>query len=156
MKSLFYLYRFRLCYATNFFIQKGIEEGIPVDPMKIQKILYFANGFYLAAYNKRLIQERFQAWEYGPVIPELYQELKNFGMSPITETLSSLNEDISDIREPLESIWNDFKQFNAIQLSKITHENDPLNPWLLAKKRKEITKKEEYLLDVEIIQYFNR
>ncbi|MGN6477898.1 MAG: Panacea domain-containing protein, partial [Flavipsychrobacter sp.] len=54
------------------FVIKGIEEGNPVTQMKLQKLVYFANGIYLAQGYGPLIKESFQSWEYGPVVPEIY------------------------------------------------------------------------------------
>ena len=46
---------------------------------------YFANGILLAHTNgkQRLVNEKFQAWEFGPVVPSIYHEFKQFGAGPI-------------------------------------------------------------------------
>ncbi len=45
--------------------------------MKLQKLVYFAQGAHLAKYNSPLSMKHLQAWMYGPVIPEIYQ-ISNF------------------------------------------------------------------------------
>ncbi|MFC0184306.1 Panacea domain-containing protein [Pseudarcicella hirudinis] len=68
------------------FIDLGIQSGKPVSPMKLQKIVYFAQGVHLARYQKPLIDEAVEAWTYGPVIPSLYHTFKHLGNSPIVES----------------------------------------------------------------------
>src|SRR5687768_9300066 len=72
---------------ANFFIQKGIEAGNPIDQMKVQKLVYFAHGWYLAITNQPLINEAIEAWRFGPVIPSLYHSLKHSGNQAITHTI---------------------------------------------------------------------
>src|SRR5690349_21009730 len=70
------------------FVKKGIDEGKFVTQMKLQKLVYFAQGYHLAKYNTPLIKENFQAWKFGPVVPEIYQDFKLYGSKLITDTAS--------------------------------------------------------------------
>src|SRR5258708_10309168 len=54
--------------VANYFLEKSWEEGKSVDPLKIQKLVYFANGWHLGLYGSPLIDEEVRAWTYGPVI----------------------------------------------------------------------------------------
>src|ERR1700736_6544090 len=71
--------------VANYFLQRANAEGIPITPMAIQKLVYFAHGWMLAVYGRPLINQRIEAWEYGPVIRDLYQQFKRFGDLKITE-----------------------------------------------------------------------
>ncbi|MBQ8473038.1 MAG: DUF4065 domain-containing protein [Bacilli bacterium] len=58
---------------------------------KLQKMLYFSYGIYLAEYNKSdskindvLFLNHFEAWAHGPVDPYVYQIFKNYGISLIS------------------------------------------------------------------------
>lgn len=53
---------------ANHFIMRRWRDGVHVSPMKLQKLVYFAPGWYLALFNKPLIDERVEAWKFGPVI----------------------------------------------------------------------------------------
>src|SRR5437868_3452952 len=68
------------------FAQKGIEEGKPVTQMKLQKMVYFANGYHMVKYNEPLIKESFEAWKFGPVVPTIYENFKLYGSHPIADT----------------------------------------------------------------------
>ncbi|HEX2981988.1 MAG TPA: type II toxin-antitoxin system antitoxin SocA domain-containing protein [Ignavibacteriales bacterium] len=65
--------------AANYFIKKALDEGIPVDPMKLQKLLYFAYGWYYAYYDKPLFRDQLKAWQWGPVIEDIYHAFKKYG-----------------------------------------------------------------------------
>jgi len=66
-------------------IGRSQSRGRPITHLKLQKLVYISYGVYLAMTrgNKRLFNERIEAWPFGPVIPELYHEFKRFGMSRI-------------------------------------------------------------------------
>ena len=120
---------------ANFFIEKGKLEGKPVDQMKVQKLVYFAHGWFLAITGKPLINETIEAWRFGPVIPSLYHSLKYSGNLPITKSIEVSQFDNSTIADDantelqayLNRIWNLYSPFTGIQLSNMTHEEG--TPW---------------------------
>ncbi len=107
--------------------------------MHVQKLVYIAHGWNLAVNNEPLIDEPFQAWDYGPVVPSLYRALRRYGADPVARLIrvGDVNDtyDESDVvarLEPAEvrvidQIWNDFKGFEAFQLSALTHKER--SPW---------------------------
>jgi uncharacterized phage-associated protein len=52
--------------------------------LEIQKILYLAHMFYFGRSEEPLIRENFEAWDYGPVVPEVYRQASGFGREPVT------------------------------------------------------------------------
>lgn len=132
---------------ANEFLKFAEDDGVGLTPMKLQKLVYFANGWYLALNGKPLINEQVEAWDYGPVIRTLYHEFKHHGNSHI-EGYSTNFDDYergfikfntpfleqggpSDQVEPtrafLARIWEVYGQFSATQLSNMTHVAD--SPW---------------------------
>lgn len=114
------------------FIDLGIQKGYPVNPMKLQKMVYFAHGLNLAKNNKPLINDEVQAWDYGPVIPSIYHNLKGFGNREINEnpipvgiTIFNTFETQDVLDDESESIINlafeITKNMSAIQLSNWSH-----------------------------------
>ena len=64
--------------------------------LKLQKLLYIAHLFYLGESNGNpLLREHFEAWDYGPVQPDLYRSVRIFGSSPI-ENIFHFADDISE------------------------------------------------------------
>lgn len=70
---------------SNGFLELGFRDSVPVDPMKVQKLSFFAHGYYLASQGQPLIQGQFQAWPFGPVNPTIYEAFKDYKADPITD-----------------------------------------------------------------------
>lgn len=51
--------------------------------MKLQKMLYYQQGFHLAYFGTPLFDEEIEAWMYGPVVPSVYDEYKSYGKNGI-------------------------------------------------------------------------
>jgi uncharacterized phage-associated protein len=89
---------FTTAAAANAFLRSLEDHGLSADPMKLQKLLYFAHGYYLAVTDNPWIDEAFEAWDYGPVVPSVYYELKGFGGDEIGKGFA-LSELVADGRE---------------------------------------------------------
>ena len=47
-------------------------NGYQVTNLKLQKTLYYVQGYYLARFGKPLFADEIVNWAYGPVVPEAY------------------------------------------------------------------------------------
>ena len=130
---------------ANYFIRLGLEYGNPVTPMKLQKLIFFAHGWYLALAETPLLEECVQAWDHGPVFPSIYHEFKGFGNDGIDRfaCMTTMDNGLTqtapfnlppdpDLTNFLNRIWEVYGNFSAIQLSNMTHE--PGTPWDTAVK----------------------
>ena len=63
----------------------------PLEPMKLQKLVYIAVGRSLADSGFSIVRERFKAWVWGPVIPSLYQDVKHWGREFIRHPIFSMD-----------------------------------------------------------------
>ena len=136
---------------ANYFLSLAEGDGIFITPMKIQKLVYYAHGWYLALTGKPLINEQVEAWKFGPVISTLYHEMKDFSDRPITKKFRSARVlpdgtaewripiigDNSDpdhkVRDVLDRVWKVYGRYTAVQLSNLAHENG--SPWDTVYKR---------------------
>lgn len=121
---------------ANWFLQKGIDRGNALTQMQLQKLVYFAHALSLASNNKPLTLGSFQAWEYGPVLPDLYEHTRHWGRKPITEPIAVPGDNLLSLSIPradeasipyLKSTWDTFSQYDALTLSKMSHEKG--SPW---------------------------
>ena len=69
--------------VAKYIIQKFQDAGDPVTNLKLQKLLYYVQGWHLGIYNEPAFDEDFQAWVHGPVIPEVFQVYKRHSWNPI-------------------------------------------------------------------------
>ncbi len=118
---------------AEYFLSKiDLECGDLISNLKLQKLIYYAQGFSLALFNKPLFSEEIEAWTHGPVIPSLYHEYKGYGSASIPE---SENVDLSmfsdDEKELLDEVYSVYGQFSAWKLRNMTHEEQP---WIEAEK----------------------
>lgn len=147
---------------ANYFLHKADECGKGLSPMAIQKLVYFAHGWHLAITDEPLINQRVEAWEFGPVIGDVYREFRSFGRNiiktratkwvdgdPFAEdaTIDSKSKSIVD------RVWEVYKDFSAVQLSNLTHTEG--SPWSQTRE-KSSGEKHRIINDELIREWFRR
>ncbi len=115
---------------ASLFIQ--LANGLPnnhIDNLKLNKLCYYAQGWHLARYDKPLFQEDIQAWDYGPVIPEVYRTYKACGGSPIQEPVEEFDESnlSAEALAVLTDVYMNYGRFTSAALIDMTHR--PGTPW---------------------------
>ena len=121
--------------AKAFLLLSQPEIGDGITNLKLQKLLYYSQGFHLALNGKPFFSEPIIAWEHGPVVVSIYEKYKNFGSEIIArpKTKSTLSQDELDY---IRKIWKIFGQFSAWKLRDMTHQE---SPWKETSRLKEIT-----------------
>ncbi len=66
---------------AEYIINKSLPTGI--SNLKLQKTMYACTLDYYKYFNKDLLIDDFEAWQYGPVIPEVYWKYRGYGAEPI-------------------------------------------------------------------------
>jgi uncharacterized phage-associated protein len=112
---------------ANYFIfkadsEQNEEEHEFLSNLKLQKLVYYAQGLHLAEYGTPLFDDEIYAWQYGPVIPKLYHEYKQYGAGhiPADSGFDSLSID-EETRAFLDIIYDFFGQYSAIRLMQLAH-----------------------------------
>ncbi len=124
--------------VANLLLDLGDDRRLPLTQMSILKLIYFAHGWYLAARDRPLIKQDFEAWQYGPVVKVVRDEFKSFGNHPITaracrwDLLSGDRIEVkpclaTDDGKFVKDIFEAYHVYNAWQLSELTHEKG--SPW---------------------------
>jgi len=110
--------------AQYFLSQIKPEDGDTITNLKLQKLVYYAQGYSLALLGCPLFEEEIRAWELGPVVPELWRIYKVFGrQAPLPEesekdATANFTEEQLQI---LEIVYQDYGQYSAWKLSQMTH-----------------------------------
>jgi uncharacterized phage-associated protein len=96
--------------------------------LKLQKLLYYAQGATYAFRGEPLFDDDIQAWAHGPVVPEVYHRYKAFGAGPV-EPEGSFDWDSIDLdhAKVLARVWNTYGAKSAWKLREMTHQE---SPWL--------------------------
>jgi uncharacterized phage-associated protein len=113
--------------AKYFLSLSDPDIGDIISNLKLQKLLYYAQGFHLALYDEPLFGENIAAWAHGPVVPDVYHNYKDYGSAyiPIPNDMddSIFNDNQKDL---MQEVYKIFGQFSAWKLRNMTH-NEP--PW---------------------------
>lgn len=114
---------------AKYFIKKGMseKETAKLTNLKLQKILYYAQGWYLANFNRPLFEDPIEAWKYGPAIRSVYQEFKDAGSSVLDVPIADweINEVDNNTKKFLDDIWEVYKIYSGSDLITLTHTDEP-------------------------------
>ena len=69
---------------AKYIIDKCTLDSNPISNLQLQKILYCLQRYYLRIQKLPLFEDDFQAWQFGPVILEVYYHYCGAGASKIT------------------------------------------------------------------------
>jgi len=113
------------------------EAMLTFDSMtgdRLQKLCYFSYSWYLTFFGERLFEQRFEAWERGPVCPELYEKFGKVGLDTIPRIKKSLSEIIpdEDLQEFLLAVYDAHRQLDSNELIILACSEEP---WLAALNR---------------------
>ena len=93
------------------FIEKGIEEMQYQTNLTLNKLVYFAHGFYYRIKDSPLVNidlaPAFEAWDYGPVNTDIYYTLRGYGATRITTNVFDNTSSKID-RAYLNEFWENF------------------------------------------------
>lgn len=111
-------------------IAKWFINNLHPEPLKLQKLLYLAQGFSFAFYDKELFKDEIEAWVHGPVVPNVYFEYSNFKYNPINTNyeIQDFDEDTLDV---LNYVKNNFSKYDSKFLEELTHNQEP---WMMSRE----------------------
>lgn len=108
--------------------EKGLVNELP--PLKLQKLLFYAQGWYAANRDARFFEEDLYAWPYGPVVPEVYEEFQNFGAQDLKKQKKQIKAPAmdevkaKDIAKNLKPVLRVYGNMSAYELVARTHEEE--------------------------------
>ena len=113
--------------VADYFLSRCDEDsGDTISNLKLQKLVYYAQGFSLALLGEPLFKNKIEAWMHGPVVPDLYHKYKSYGNSALPSPDEFDSEKFSeDQLELLDEVWDVFGQFSAWKLRNMTHDESP-------------------------------
>lgn len=102
------------------------DDGDLMSHLRLQKLLYYAQGFHLAIFDQPVFSEPIEAWTHGPVVPAVYHEYKKYGSGQIPPPDGIDFSNYSDeTRELLDEVYDVYGQFSASRLRNLTHQEPP-------------------------------
>lgn len=126
--------------VARYVINYANEKGMVISNLKLQKILYFIQLQFLLDKKEICFSDEIQAWDFGPVVPDVYHEFKKYGSFGIPKVeyvydfsdgwfnikkipYKSLIKD--DDKTIIDDVVNACNNYSPGQLVEITHNQMP-------------------------------
>lgn len=122
--------------------------GDDITQLKLQKLLYYAQAWWLANKNETLFEDDMQAWTHGPVVPSIWQEYKEYGWSSLPPVDGFQFED-AEIEQYLELLYSKYGCHTAKELEELTHKEEP---WKITRGNLPLEAKCSKFIDKSIIR----
>lgn len=104
----------------------GELSGFRLSNLELQKVGYIAEMLHLGRHGEPLVAENWEAWDYGPVCPELYQWAKMYGSQPVDDLFPRL-EPLPRDGEKFRSVADAYEMMSKLspgQMINVTHQHD--------------------------------
>jgi uncharacterized phage-associated protein len=133
--------------ANKIILHIDTEKGDIITNLKLQKLLYYLQGYHLAFFGEKLFNDDLEAWTYGPVVPEVYHRFKANGSHGIELNPDEVKEiALSDEEEDMfAQVMTEYGKFSAIKLMEMTHKE---SPW------KEAFERPDKIIDTDAMRSF--
>jgi uncharacterized phage-associated protein len=156
-----------LALANTFIDRHGHNAGI--GHMKLQKLCYYAYGWWLASHNDPLLTDAPEVWQYGPVFGTLYKALRGLGGEPILrpvpdllsassvfsdQPLSAPKINDEEVLSFIDAIWGMYGQYTAVELSNMTHRKG--TPWQTEAEKNNYSVPKHYQIPDDVIKNYFR
>ena len=107
-------------------------NGSPITNLKLQKILYYIQGYTLRRHGSPAFSEGIYKWPYGPVVPQVYFNYnysRSKGIPELSDEHSRKLEKIfrrdSATTRIIDEVITKSFSFSAVQLVQMTHAESP-------------------------------
>ena len=147
---------YKVLDVSRHVINYSNTQDYGISNLKLQKILYFIQAFFLVSTPEQCFEEKIEAWDFGPVVPEAYREYKQYGSGDIPTIESYISFDETDIWKSKRIVFNDdvisdedkvlinkvvdkFSDYSATDLVSLTHRQSPWIDAYVPHQNNEIT-----------------
>jgi len=115
--------------VANRFLDLASQQGKQLTPMQLLKLVYIAHGWMLGLTGRPLIEQNVEAWQYGPVVRDVYNGVRTYGANPVRTPIWAPPGQSLDGAEDhmVQQVFNLYGNMGGIALSNITHM--PETPW---------------------------
>lgn len=112
---------------AKYLVAKANAENVDMNLTKLMKLMYICYGVYLAVCQRRLLNERPQAWPYGPVFANARQVMKDVIFYSITEDAAQTLVGNEELNSLIASVFKVFGDWTASELTAWSHSEN--SPW---------------------------
>jgi uncharacterized phage-associated protein len=106
-----------------------VQNSDRVSNLKLQKLLYYAQGWHLGLRGTPLFAEDLEAWAHGPVVPEMFREYRVYRWQTIMKPTDPIEIPLSEANH-IKSVLRAYGRYAADQLERLSHSEAP---WKIAR-----------------------
>ena len=112
--------------VAKYIIEQCDIKGKAISNLKLQKIMYFVQAKFLIETGDPCFNGRIEAWDFGPVVPEVYRKYKIYGSSsiPYIDDGDKVEFENND-KVLIDSVIDECVRYSASALVSITHQHTP-------------------------------
>ena len=125
---------------ANYIIAQCNIKQLDISNLRLQKILYYVQGYFLKFYDERAFDSGIFNWPYGPVVPDVYFEYCVYGSNKLI-----IDDDLIEIsstkiknkkhKKLINEIIEKCNNYTPGELVGLTHQE---KPWKETSRSKEI------------------
>lgn len=104
------------------------EAGDTISPLKLQKLLYYCQAWHYTIFDRKLFDERIEAWAHGPVVPSQYKRFSSILLYDNIDVDKIEKEQVTfpkDTEELLNEVMDIYAEHTASYLERLTHKEMP-------------------------------
>jgi uncharacterized phage-associated protein len=115
--------------VTDWFLSRiNTEAGDTISPLKLQKLIYYAQAWHLAIFETPLFDEKIEAWMHGPVVVSQYQRFQEICRDCVID-VDKIELEVADFTPEVEQLLSEvhaiYGEHSASYLEALTHQEMP-------------------------------
>ena len=111
---------------AKYIVKRCNDTKRAISNLKLQKLLYFVQAEFLVSKKKPCFKEHIEAWNFGPVVPDVYYEYKGYGSANIPYMRKERFDEIAEADKKLiNEVVDECAVYSASALVDITHHQSP-------------------------------
>ncbi len=112
---------------ANYVISVFEEQNVGVTNLKLQKVLYYIQGYFYRRFGKPAFSSELYHWQYGPVVPVVYYEYNDYGSDLLESRLMLPACELEDCEKELISVI--VEKCSSISTSRLVSMTHSETPW---------------------------
>ena len=112
--------------VAEYIVEYCNAHNYGVSNLKLQKLLYFVQAYFLIASQNACFYEEIEAWDFGPVVPSVYSKFKQFGSTDIPKmpNLYLYSVILEQDKKLINAVIEKFRGYTSTDLVRLTHNQD--------------------------------
>lgn len=110
--------------VADYLLCAAREHGDYLTPLKLQKLMFYADAWHMVTNGEELVPDRFEAWVHGPVLRSVYYRFQRYRWNPIGEDVDC-PELAPETKDFLDELYKVFGGFSGYELEQLTHQEAP-------------------------------